>query len=365
MDRIPKRISLISETTSVLKDNINRGVWKETLPGERDLADQLQVSRPTLRAALSLLQKDGMIRTAHGKRRLILRVELPAASSRRLMIGLVDRTPVAEVRQLTFQLMMELRNHLHRDGFESEYLIAPPQSLRTDRQKLEDFIKKRSLTCCVLMRSSEEDQKQLYDQGVPTLVLGTAYPSTELPSLDVDYYSVCRHAAGTFLHRGHRKLVLIRSDNRIAGDHASVEGFMDGIAQSPHPDAHATVIRHRSLPTDLNRKLDRLLSSGKSRPTGIFTFSALETLITIMHLQRRGISVPEDMSLIARDLDLFFNCLEPTITHYAYDNSAVCRRLTRFVRQLVEQGALPTRKNLIYPKLMDGTSLRTLDPAQD
>lgn len=364
MDRIPKRISLISETATVLRERINSGVWKDTLPGERDLTDQLQISRPTLRAALLLLQKEGMIRTTHGKRRLIFPDEQPAHLPQRQTIGLINRTPVARISQMTFQLMMELRHHLHRDGFDSEFFIAPPQTLSTGSQKLEDFIAEHSASCYVLMRSTEEDQNQLYCQGIPTLVLGSAYPSSKLPSLDVDYYSVCRHAAGTFLRRGHRRLVFIRSDERIAGDHTSVEGFMDGIAQSPHADAHATIIRHRSLPTDLNRKLDLLLGSGKPRPTGIFTSSALETMIVIMHLHKRGISVPEDMSLIARDRDLFFDCFDPTITHYAYDNSAVCRRLTRFIRQLVECGTLSTRKNLIYPKLIDGKSLRTIDPSQ-
>ncbi len=357
MNRVPKRVSLISETASVLRDGINRGVWIESLPGERYLADQLQVSRPTLRAALLLLQKDGMVRTAHGRRRLIFPVENPTGSPQRQVVGLINRSPVAQIPQSVFQLIMDLRHYLHRVGLESELYIAPYQSPAVNKRKLEDFIKEKSISCCVLMHAPEEEQEWFYDRGIPTLILGSTYPSTELPSLDVDYYSVCRHAAGVFLRRGHRRLVFVRPDDRIAGDHASVEGFMDGIAQSPHTDAHGTVLRHRNLPADLERQLGLLLSSEEPGPTGIFTSNALETLITIMYLQRRGILIPKDISIIARDRDLFFDYLQPTITHYAYNTSIVCRRLTRLIRQLVERGSVSTRKSLIYPELIDGRSL--------
>ena len=365
MIQIPKRISLISETAWILRDGINKGFWKETLPGERELSDQLQVSRPTLRAALSLLQKDGMIRAVHGKRRLIFPVEEPPHLPQRRKIGLITHAPISQVSQMTFQLMMEVRHHLHQGGFDSEVFFAPSQDFRKCRAKLENFIEKHSVCCCLLMLSSEEEQKWIYDRGIPALVLGSSYPSAELPSLDVDYYSVCRHAAGIFLGRGHRRLALIRSDNRIAGDRTSVEGFMDGIAQSPHAEAHCTVIRHRGMPTDLNRQLDLLLDSGEPRPTGIFTCRPLETLVVIMHLQKRGISIPEDISIIARDRDLFFDCLEPKIAHYAYSNDVICRRLTRLMLKLLGNGTIFTRGNLIHSELKDGESLRTLDPADD
>ena len=365
MLQIPKRISLISETASILRDGINKGHWKGTLPGERVLCDQLHISRPTLRAALSLLQREGMIRVTHGKRRKIFPVEKIPVFAPKRMIGLIINKPISEISHLSFQVLMEARHHLHLGGFETEIFISPTQEFRHQRLKLENFIKKHSVSCCILLLSSEEQQKWFYQKGIPALVFGSNYPSVKLSSLDVDNYAVCRHAAGIFLGRGHRRLAFIRSDNRIAGDRASAEGFMDGITQSRHAKAKGTVIRHKDTRRDLIRRLDGLLDSEDLRPTGILTSRPLETLMVVMHLLKRGITLPEDISLIARDRDHSFNFLEPKIAHYAYPRDLFSRRLTRVILSLLDNVTVYTSRNLIQSEFIDGESLGTVDPAPD
>ncbi len=365
MLQIPKRISLISETASILRDGINKGYWQGNLPGERILCDQLHISRPTLRAALSLLQKEGMIRVTHGKRRKVFPAEDRPRSVQNRMIGLIINKSISQISPLTFQILMEVRHHLHLGGFETEIFISPTQEFRHQRLKLENFIEKHSVSCCILLLSSEEQQKWFFQKGIPALVFGSCYPSVKLPSLDVDNYAVCHHAAGIFLGRGHRRLAFIRSDNRIAGDRASTEGFMDGITQSPHADANGIVIRHKDTRRDLIRRLDKLLDSEDQCPTGILTSRPLETLMVVMHLLKRGITIPEDISLIARDRDYSFNFLEPKIAHYAYPRDLFSRRLTRVILQLLDNVTVYTRRNLILSDFKDGESLHTLEPVKE
>jgi DNA-binding GntR family transcriptional regulator len=53
MDRLPQRASLVAQTVEVLREAIAAGEWPQWLPGELELTDRLQVSRVTLRAALT------------------------------------------------------------------------------------------------------------------------------------------------------------------------------------------------------------------------------------------------------------------------------------------------------------------------
>lgn len=64
-----KRVSLVEQTASFLARQIMEGTWGvgDVLPGERELSEQLQVTRPTLREALIRLSGEGWLTIAHGK----------------------------------------------------------------------------------------------------------------------------------------------------------------------------------------------------------------------------------------------------------------------------------------------------------
>src|SRR5689334_14895201 len=66
MPTLPQRYSLVSQTVTILKQEIERGAWRDWLPGERELCESLQVSRNTLRSALVQLKREGLIRSMHG-----------------------------------------------------------------------------------------------------------------------------------------------------------------------------------------------------------------------------------------------------------------------------------------------------------
>ena len=66
MQNLPQRNSLVSQTSAYLRQEINRGSWKEWLPSERTLCESLQVSRNTLRAALEQLKRENLVDARHG-----------------------------------------------------------------------------------------------------------------------------------------------------------------------------------------------------------------------------------------------------------------------------------------------------------
>lgn len=355
--RVPKRISLISETASVLKDGIQSGTWKDTLPSERMLSSQLHVSRPTVRAALAILQKEGLLQVTHSKCRRILPSKTPSAPKLQKTIGLVVNTPISQMSQFSFHVLMDVRHHLQQSGFDSEMFVLPSQDFRYNRIKLENFLEKHSIFCCILILASEEEQKWFSDKGIPALVLGTSYESVQLPSLDVDYYAVCRHAAGVFLARGHRQLAFVRYQAVAGGDTASEQGFLDGIAQSGHSDARGIVISHKGTHKDLAAKIDKVFDTKDNRPTGILTLRPMPTLMAIMHFLKKGYSIPEDISIIARDWDYSIDYIEPRIAHYAHPMEQFSQRLTRLMLQMLENGALYTKRNLVFADFNEGESL--------
>lgn len=354
---IPKRHSLIVETAQALRSGIEEQVWVNTLPGERILSKQLHVSRPTLRLAFSLLEKEGLLSVTRGIRRRIL-APPPARwnSTQKRVLGIVATQPMTRLAQTPVQMILDLRYQLAQSGFDSEVLVVPPGDFRQHRRKFENFIKEHSIFCCILMLSSLEMQAWFHDNGVPAFVLGSPHGNLPLPSLDVDYYAACHHAAGAFFNRGHRHIALLIQEGSVAGDIASERGFIEGVRDSDREDARYTVVRHNGETRDICRKLDRLLER-PNRPTGLLVCKPLEVLISLTHILHRHIVVPGELSIISRDREHAFTCLQPSIAHYAFSTEVFSQRLTRLMLQLVEDGSLPPKRHLLIPDFVDGPTL--------
>ncbi|MEM1399232.1 MAG: FadR/GntR family transcriptional regulator [Pseudomonadota bacterium] len=87
--------SLADRVAFQIETYILNGVLKEgaRLPGERDLADQLEVSRPKLREALQLLEERGLINIVAGDGGFVASLSGPAMSP--ALIALYTRHPAA------------------------------------------------------------------------------------------------------------------------------------------------------------------------------------------------------------------------------------------------------------------------------
>ena len=69
---MPQRGSLVAECVRVMRLRIEAGEWTGSLPGERRLAELLQVGRDTVRLTLAELESQGLLEPAEaGKRRQV------------------------------------------------------------------------------------------------------------------------------------------------------------------------------------------------------------------------------------------------------------------------------------------------------
>ena len=64
---IPKRLPLAAQVAASLRAAIEKGSWEHNLPSERRLTEVFQVSRPTMRTALHLIAKEGLIEIRQGR----------------------------------------------------------------------------------------------------------------------------------------------------------------------------------------------------------------------------------------------------------------------------------------------------------
>ncbi|MBI5771709.1 MAG: substrate-binding domain-containing protein [Verrucomicrobia bacterium] len=355
---LPRRHSLSAQAATAIRKAIAEGTWRESLPSERRLCELFQVSRPTIRTALRLLADESLIEIRHGRRNRLLSRPTAAAAPRSRLVLLVSHQPIAHTSLTAYQGLAEMRAHLAEHGFSTEVLICPARSACAQQRRLATFVRQNRVFCCVLISVSQGLQRWCVDHAIPALVLGSCHATVRLPSLDVDYRAVCRHAAGLLRSQGHRRLALLVPDSGMAGDLASEEGFREGSrGPASTSEADARIVRHNGTKPGIHSRLDALFAAPRP-PTALLIAKPVHTLAVLTYLLRRGLRVPDDVALIVRDSDHLY---EDALSHYRIEGETFAHRLTRLMLQLVNQGYLNPEPNLIFPRYVScGTVQRIL-----
>ena len=356
---IPRRNSLSAQAAASMRKAIAEGVWQEYLPSERRLCEVFLLSRPTVRAALHTLVREGLISIRQGKRIRVLNKQVKRTPERRRRLGLIMPESVTGMPLAVYHEVTEMRRFLEEQGFFTDILVCPAESVAIQRRKLEAFIEENQVLCCVLVSVSEKLQRWFVEHSVPALVMGSCHASVKLPSLDVDYRSVCRHAAGVLLAKGHRRIALVMPSSGAAGDLASEQGFLEGMKRhEPAAGVRSIVIRHNGAASNIAARLDAAFKSDQP-PTALLVAKPIHVFAVLIYLANRGIAVPREVSLIARDSERAYSLMSPGIAHYRLEEGGSVRRLSRLILKLVNEGKLSATPNLIFPKFFEGGTVRS------
>lgn len=323
--------SLPAQVAEQLEQSIREEAWPEWLPSERLLAEELQISRKTLRKALQHLQLAGWIEAHHG---VGYRICLsPAAGGRRVApvqerrVALLSPDPIEALRPHTTLWIAELTTLLARQDYRLEIVSGRRPFSRSPGRELQRLVRERPSACWILTHSTEAMQRWFQRQKLPCVVSGSCHAGVQLPNVAQVHEAVCRHAAGEFIRLGHRQLVMLAPRSNRAGDQESEAGFLNG-ARSAAGAISARIARHSGEPDSICRILDELLRE-PTPPTALFVNEPMLYLTVVTHLANRGRRIPADVSVICRDDERFLTYVRPLPARYACRAEKFARKLLR------------------------------------
>jgi LacI family transcriptional regulator len=355
MLNMPQRQTLTRQTVDALREGMATGIWKDFLPGERELCSLLQVSRPTLRTSLQIVQREGLIHVKQGKRSTILkkrRVLRPGKPA----VAIVSKLPLYSMSRNRIFLIDYMSKVLQERGLRLEIVSHPGFGTNRPGRAIQQLRERGDFRAFVLVMSSQAVQQWFCDNSLPAIALGSTFSGLPMPSVDADYQAVGRHAAGLLLGTGHRRIAWMIPEANHAGDLDTEKSFLKSLQQSGDPAVQCRIIRYGFSSQDLTQKINALLSSA-TPPTAFFVINAFATATLVTQLLSRGLEIPRDVSVIARDYDPILDWIQPPIAHYISPLQRIASRISRMAVELATDGPFPLRHVRVIPQFCKAESL--------
>jgi DNA-binding LacI/PurR family transcriptional regulator len=351
MHAVPARPSLITHSADFLREALKRGDWTGQLPSERTLCARLRISRPTLRAVLAQLEREGVISSVENKRRQILAIPISgggAVSSR--VVALLTPVPQQAMPPFVLFWVDALRELLAEAGYQLELHVGAHCYTSRAAGGLSKLTQRVKAAAWVLFRSTPTMQRWFVEHEIPGLVAGSCADGMELPSVDIDYRAACRHATTMLRQKGHQHIALLLPDSAHGGDVESEHGFREALGES---SAGCLVTRHHETVEQVVAHLDATLKR-KPAPTAFLVARSSHALTVITHLLRSGHRLPRDFAVVSRDDDAFLDHVVPRVTRYSADAAKFAKRLSKLVLELAQTGRTSVNPVRLMPDLKRG-----------
>lgn len=349
----PEPNHLRDQVATFLERDIAAGKFKVFLPSERKLAEQMDVSRLTIRAALKKLESDRVVELT-GKRRRVLpsNGKRPAATAECREIVIVSAEPLEEVYHSHVLIFEMLREKLGRHGFGLSIDVSPRFGMTRKGRVLEEKVAQHPDACWLLIRIPPAGQRWFAEHQLNAMVLGTPEAGVDLVSMDLDHDATCFHAASVLAAHGKKRIALVRRAANLIGDERSEAGMRRACEKSK-----VAPLVYR-LAGDSTSVIDWLeaMQRQKRMPDGIIACDPAIFLSVFSFCYRQKLRIPEEVAVICRNDDQLLDAIRPSVARYRVNDSVILNRLWRILLPILRGQVYAKVPTLLMPDFVTGVS---------
>lgn len=317
------------------------------------MAGELGVNHKTVRAAVRQLEEEGvLVGQGPGRERLIV---IPRGEVSPMRVAVLSRSRESREDVNLSKCMQALAEEGHTPFFAGK----SQQDLKGKGSRISSLVNQTEADAWLVNGGSREVLEWFSKQPIPSFALFGRRSGLPLAAVGPDkkaaYAEVGRHLADL----GHRRIVLLCSeDRRVPGPGATEQAFLDALESRGIQTGAAY-----NLPDweDSSEGLDQILTSlfQVTPPTALLIDMSNVFNAAYQILLRRGIRVPQNVSLISTDWDVLFELFEPSVAHIDWDLRPVVRRVAQWANN-VSRGRRDVRQSLTPAKYVEGGTVEAV-----
>jgi DNA-binding LacI/PurR family transcriptional regulator len=351
-----QRVSLPERVAASLREDIQNSRWGDLLPGEQQLANELDVSRNTIRRALQALEKEGVLGgRGHGRSRSITATGAAMAMQRPLRIAILRHDTVNSENPQATMVLANVKSSLEAAGYGVIDNHRSQVELKHHVPRIAQQLTTTGADAWLIQGGTRPLLEWCAAQETPCLAL---YGRTEgLPLARTGPDTVMAYGTATreLIKLGHRRIVsIVREGFRKPPLGGCELAFMNELKASGIPTSTYNLPEWEETPAGFYRLLENLFH--KTPPTALLIDETCWFLAALAFLVSRGIRVPEQVSLVSGECESILDACYPQFAHMHWDNRLIVRRVVRWV-DAVRKGKADRKISNIAAEFVPGGSI--------
>jgi DNA-binding LacI/PurR family transcriptional regulator len=252
---------------------------------------------------------------------------------------------------------VELLARLQEAGHTADFTKMSLHELGMQVARVARFVEKQSADAWVVCSASADILTWFSAREVPAMALYGSYTRKKIPIAGVSPRKspALAQAVRKLVALGHRRIVMLAHEERRTPKPALYEqNFLNELESLGIPTSDYNLPSWVDTPKGLHDCLNNLFRH--TPPTALILGDASFTLSVHQYLARRGIVVPDQLSLICSDPDPAFAWSHPAITHISWDYRPIIQRVLRWTDDLAS-GHNQRQQTLLLAEFIEGGTI--------
>ncbi len=198
----------------------------------------------------------------------------------------------------------------------------------------------------IMPPETPEGNKQIFElhqQGLPIVLIGRNLDTESIDRVSTDTYLGAIDAINHLVGLGHTRIAFIAGAGQNVAS-GRRRGYRDGLLQAGIPFDEQLIIQGPLTREGGIMAIQQLLQL-PDPPTAVFSVNDIIAIGVLQEAQRRGIRVPEDLSLVGFDDIAAASYTQPPLTTIAQPMALLGRTVAEILLARIEQGkTLPAQE---------------------
>ena len=323
-----KLTSIADQVAAHLREEIERGSLSGDLPGAKRLAKDLGINHKTIDAAVKLLEEKGLLKSqGAGKPRLVTRPKQGKAPSMKVAILLY------EPEDADYHVIINLRNSLNNAGHTCVLAKRSQKELSWNLTKIKREVRNTDADAWIVVAGSRDILEWFSIQDFPSIAMHGHFIGLPIASGGASLQPAMAQAVNQMMELGHRRIVMIAQKTDLTPTPGKLyKAFLQQLEDNGIPTSSYNLPLWDSNPEELYRTLDSLFQV--TPPTAIIVTDVVIFFPVYIHLLKKGLRIPEDVSLMLFDNHPQLEWCDPKVAHTHWDHRALNQRMLKWANNV-------------------------------